>query len=366
MLTRGYIDPKKEIFEAVMKSNADERHSRLLGLMTSQYDFGAIAGAPVLFYLGAFVYTILDLNNNRSDEDAAISLAFRVEWMIIVHISIIAACVLAGNNPSTASVLVGLLPLEDPYRVRRVSTNEPLAGNPHTWLLAKFRLTHGEMGPLRSLEDVHENRYQSVTMWARGQNKQEWINESTTWNRIQESPANKSESKTDPLFVVFATFVLINLPPLAGAVLAWRTPPVGWGCRSLTFVCYAACQFLLVLLSVVKSSRPTWYAISVFYNSITLLSLFFSLVGTLLQVVGIYRNCFCYINADMWLKLELAFVNVASDTQEQRDSSSNWITFGGAATIFMSLCCYFGWWYQNDIRRRYKEIVKEVCSRPNG
>lgn len=32
----------------------------------------------------------------------------------------------------------------------------------------------------------------------------------------------------------------------------------------------------------------------------------------------------------------------------------------------MGLCCYFGWWYQNDIRKRYKEIVEKVCSRPNG
>ena len=115
-----------------MRSVGNERHSRLLGLMTSQYNFGAIAGAPVLFYLGAFIYTILDLNNDRSDEGATISLVFEVEWMITVHVSIIAACVLASNNTSTTSVLVGLPPLKTFHRMRRVSTKDALAGKPHT------------------------------------------------------------------------------------------------------------------------------------------------------------------------------------------------------------------------------------------
>jgi hypothetical protein len=374
-----YIDPKQEITDAIMRSVGDERRSRLLGLMTSQYNFGAIAGAPVLFYLGAFVYGILDLNNNPSDQDAAISLAFGIEWMIIVHVSIIAACILASNNPSTTSVLVGLLPLKDPHWVRRVSTYDALTGKPHTGPSAKLRLIHGEIGPLRLLEDIYKDRYQPVTMWRRGQNKREWIRDSITWKRLQASATNRSENNTGLslrnlratswrylLFVVFATFVLINLPPTAGAIVAWRSPPIGWGCRSLSFVCYAACQFVVVLLFLVKSSRPAWHTISIFYVLFTFLSLFFSLVGTLLQVIGVYRNCFCYVNADLWLKRESAFINVASDTQEERDSSSSWITFGGAATVFMSLCCYLGWWYQNDIRKRYKEIVEEVCSQPSG
>lgn len=373
-----YVDPKQEITDAIMSSVGDERRSRLLGLMTSQYNFGAIAGAPVLFYLGSFIYTILDLNSDPSDQDAAISLAFGVEWMIIVHVSIIAACVLASNNPSTTSVLVGLPPLKDPHWVQRVNTYDASTGIPHTGPSAKLRLIQGEIGCLRLLKNVYEDRYQPVTMWRRGQNKQEWIRDSIAWRRFQASATNRSNNNTGLslrnlqattwrylLFVVFATFVLINLPPIAGAIVAWRTPPIGWSCRSLTFVCYAACQFLLVLLFLVKSSRPAWYTISVFCV-LTFLSLFFSLVGTLLQVIGVYRNCFCYITADMWLKPEPAFVNVASDTQERRDSSSNWIIFGGAATIFMGFCCYFGWWYQNDIRKRYKKIVEDVCSRPSG
>lgn len=83
------------------------KQGQLRGLMTAQNSFGATIAAPVVFYLGAFIYTILDLLNKSSDQDAAIALAFGVEWMIIVHVAIISGCLLASNNPSAVSVLVG-------------------------------------------------------------------------------------------------------------------------------------------------------------------------------------------------------------------------------------------------------------------
>jgi hypothetical protein len=237
-----YIDSKQEITDAIMRSVGDERRSRLLGLMTSQYDFGAITGTPVLFYLGAFIYTILDLPSDPSDQDTAISLAFGVEWMIVVHVSIVAACVLASSNPSTTSVLVGLLPSKGIRWARRVNTYNALTGMPHTGPSVKLRLMRGEIDCLRFLKDVYEDRYQPVTMWRRGQKKQEWIRDSITWRRFQASATNKSDytglslrnlqatTWRYLLFVVFATFVLINLPPTAGVIVAWGTPPIGWGC----------------------------------------------------------------------------------------------------------------------------------------
>jgi hypothetical protein len=411
-------NPQVEITNALINSDRDERRSRLFGLMTSQYNFGAIAGAPVLFYLGAFLYTILDLSNKPSDQDAAISLAFGVEWMIIVHVSIIAACVLASNNPSTTSVLVGRSPPEAPRWLQKASTqqilNNQLPPNPfRRFRAAILRLQHGQLGPLRFLDDIYKDRYQPVTMWKRGQNKQEWVWASRAWERLQPNAVNPANAPNQVdngtgmsprdlrvttwrylLFVILATLVLINLPPTAGAVVAWRTPPIGWGCRSLSFVCYAGCQFLLVWLFLAKTYLSVWHkerwydtnwsdlswrkilwcAVSSFFNFVFVLfyiltsiaSLFVALGGTLMQVIGVYRNCFCYVNANKWYHLDSAFVNVASDTQEQRDSSANWITFGGAATGFMGLCCYIGWWYQNIIRKRYQKVVNELCREPDG
>lgn len=59
----------------------------------------------------------------------------------------------------------------------------------------------------------------------------------------------------------------------------------------------------------------------------------------------------------MWFNLDNAVVNVASDTAEQRLSSTNWIIMGGVATGFMAACCYIGWRYQKSIRDQYEEAI---------
>jgi len=43
----------------------------LLNMMTSQYSFGSIVGAPVLFYIGAFLYGVTELSGNKGDNDTA-------------------------------------------------------------------------------------------------------------------------------------------------------------------------------------------------------------------------------------------------------------------------------------------------------
>lgn len=55
---------------------------RLLNLLGSQASFGGAVGSPVLFYLAPFTYTNLDLLENPSNEDSAISLSFGIELMV--------------------------------------------------------------------------------------------------------------------------------------------------------------------------------------------------------------------------------------------------------------------------------------------
>lgn len=55
-----------EITNALINSGGDQGHARLLGLMMLQSSFGAIVGAPVLFSLGAFIFTILELKYKLS------------------------------------------------------------------------------------------------------------------------------------------------------------------------------------------------------------------------------------------------------------------------------------------------------------
>jgi hypothetical protein len=86
---------------------SEKSRSRLLNLLGAQSSLGSAVGSPVLFYLGSFVYAILDLRTDPSSQDAAISLGFGIEWIIIVHVAIVSGCLLASNNPSTSSGIVG-------------------------------------------------------------------------------------------------------------------------------------------------------------------------------------------------------------------------------------------------------------------
>ena len=170
-----------------------------------------------------------------------------------------------------------------------------------------------------------------------------------------------------------STFVLIVLPPTAGAWVAWATPPVGPGCRSLSFICYAGCQVVLTAFATIKASTNAsdkdhpvtrwifsgwrFWAVS----SLCLLgSLFAIIAGTMMQLMGTYRNCFCYVNAQHWYYLDTQTVSIASDTAGQRASSKNWISMGIVATGFMGVTCYLAWWYQRLLRHRFGDQVEAI------
>jgi hypothetical protein len=75
---------------------SEKSRSRLLNLLGAQSSLGSAVGSPVL-----------DLRTDPSSQDAAISLGFGIEWIIIVHVAIVSGCLLASNNPSTSSGIVG-------------------------------------------------------------------------------------------------------------------------------------------------------------------------------------------------------------------------------------------------------------------
>ena len=78
-------------------------------MLACQYSFGSTVGAPVVFFLGAFVFNIVTALENLGDESTSLALAFGMWYMIIPHISIVSGLLLAGNNPNT---LEGVLALE--------------------------------------------------------------------------------------------------------------------------------------------------------------------------------------------------------------------------------------------------------------
>lgn len=381
-------DPQRKIRSALSTSNdpfraGEEVKTRLLDMMSAQSSFGSTVGAPVIFYLGAFVYTILNLLNTPSSDDAAISIALGVNWMIIVHVAIVSGCLLASNNPSTSSAIVGLAPEDIGLGPHRAATIDSavLRKDPTKSRLGRFQIWCGfvrEDQKTRHIPLFHlafSTRFQPVWLWRRGHNKMEWIKRTEAWKNhgwFRERVRLRAWN----WFLLFAgTLILIVLPPVAGGVVAYETPPIGWACRSLTLISYGGLQVLLTMLSLVQAAtedsafwkdwprlgsfivRLGWSATSMALAG----SLFTSIGGTMMQIMGVYRNCLCYVTTQYWLNPnEGPGINIASDTQEQRDSSQNWITMGTTATAFMAIVCYMGYRYQLELRHHFVAVVEAL------
>ncbi len=364
--------------------------TRLLSMNSTQLSFGSAVGAPVLFYLGQFVYTILDLLSRRGDQDAAISLAFGVEWMVIVHVAIISGCLLASNNPSMATAIVGLAPDDPTPFLCRAPTLLPPNGISGS-RMRRFKLWLGlerEMHRIRHLptfSPAYETRFQPVWLWDRGSNKVRWIHCSEEFQTDQSVKDCFKFTLLDWVFyIILPTSVLIILPPVAGGVVAYKTPPVGFSCRSLSFVSYGFVQAFLMIIALMRygfEGREIWEGHPslrkfcrnmAFWFSVllTCMSAFTSIGGTLMQVMGVYRNCFCYVLSNYWWDIlwynqdRSPGIFVSTDTLKQRNSSQNWVIMGSVATSFMALACYVGYWYQRLLRKRFIEEVESLFQEP--
>ncbi|KAK0752738.1 hypothetical protein B0T18DRAFT_450924 [Schizothecium vesticola] len=274
--------------------------SRLTRLVTSQLPFGAIVGAPVVFYLGAFIYTVLDLLDNPSDQDRAISIAY------------------------------------------------------------------GRVFP-----PVYAGAFGTVSMWRRGVNKRAWLERTRAWREVDGFRLQVAMGAWDWALVGVFTFVLISLPAAAGAFVSWRTPPVGFSCRSLSFVLYMGWEIVLTPVyfvwleareerGVVAWCWEVWLFLA--FLVVFTMAVFTSIVLTLMQIIGVYRNCFCYVTTDYWFRLNEATVDVATDTLGQRNSSGGWIAVGNTATVFMAVCALLAWWFQRYIRGLYDLAIKRTVA----
>lgn len=54
-------------------------------MLACQYSFGATVGAPVVFFLGAFGFTIVSILSNLGDQSTSLALAFGMWYMILPH-----------------------------------------------------------------------------------------------------------------------------------------------------------------------------------------------------------------------------------------------------------------------------------------
>ena len=169
-------NPQVELYEALRvdrpdgggfnQAHAEEIEVQLRAMLACQYLFGAAVGAPILLYIGQFVYSIISLHAAEGDKGTARALAFGIWWMNIVYVAAISGCLLASNNPSTAAAIFrrrrALVPMQE--RMERAGTRPQMEDRVQAWIEACTRL------PL-----AYRARFEPVWMWTRGKCKAAWL-----------------------------------------------------------------------------------------------------------------------------------------------------------------------------------------------
>lgn len=338
-----------ELFHAMIDPDQQRQsRMRLKAVMESQYSFGTLVGAPVLFYLGAFSYSIIDIASRLGDNDTSHALSFGMWWMSIVHTAIISGCLLASNNPNT---LWGMT-LQEHWID---SDWEKLPRHPmREWIpewIPKYRR-------------IYEDTPVPVSLWKRGRNKRIWA------RNVLNGPDNRLVSLSDMFSIVgVPAFSLVFIPSGLAFVTSYLTPQIGLGCRSLTVLVYTLAQLLLIIRSLwyniitegyVTEGPITKFAFSTLWVVAITAAIFSGIGGTMMQLIGVYRSCFCFVAAQYWNDLsnvDTAIVQLATDTQIAREYARWWAWLGYGAVGFMALTTYIGWWYHRHLRIAFRNAV---------
>ncbi len=168
------------------------------------------------------------------------------------------------------------------------------------------------------------------------------------------------------------TFLLFVGPCVFGFLQAFWTPQIGLSCRAMIFVVYAGAQMLLLLMRVREFSWGRLVAWRDSHLLRTLLetlraigfaaAIFSAIGGTLMQMIGLYRNCLCSIPIPTWVhgKRDATLLLSTNNKIDIEQAELHWQNMGIAAAVFLGVTCYVGWWYQRRLRYRFKEMVERV------
>ncbi|KAI1397383.1 hypothetical protein F4819DRAFT_499524 [Hypoxylon fuscum] len=367
--------------------------TKLKSLLNSQASFGSTVGAPVLFFIGGFVYTVLDSDNDLGDNDTAHSLAFGLWWMVIPYLAIISCAMLASNSPSTLDGLV--------YDGDATAPDDEYS--PGSWArrIKKAKLYPGIGFILRQIEGYNpietafEGRFRTVKLWKRGLNKREWVQEAISEYAMlapQQSgsmiPSNELRRSLtlnwrDRLYVLVGALFAVLAPCLLAFLTSYNTPQAGLSCRSLTYLVYAISQVCEISLWICTArikikygahwaeARPIpkipervilhfcWWGQVV----IGLFAIFAAVIGTTMQLLGVYRSCACKVPVRYWPRLNDpdAYIVLSDDTAEDIRAAQRWWTVtGSTAVIVIGIVCALAWWHQRRLRKVFRDEADKL------
>ena len=227
---------------------------------------------------------------------------------------------------------------------------------------------------------TYKARYEPVWMWTRGKNKAAWLRGTEVWKQ-EWFRAWMEMSRWNWVLLAVVSYLLVFIPCAFAFWIEYATPTIGLGCRALTILVYACAQLVFVILSAwshfkavhqeeywqrhtwLNRLRRKWVGILVaivFLLPAWIAAMFTTFAGTLMQITGIYQNCLCAAGFP-----PRPTIGLASDTQEDRDSSRYWSSAGYVALGFLFCVTYFGWWCQRYLRDVFMERVNDLTEDTN-
>ncbi|RWA05993.1 hypothetical protein EKO27_g9108 [Xylaria grammica] len=300
---------------------------KLKSLLSSQASFGSTVGASILFFVGGFIYTVIDSESSLGDNDTAHALAFGMS-----------CAMLAANSPSTLDGIVF-----DGADTARPDKYETGFLKSHMQKAKKYKPLATIIERLEGYNPVElafEGRFRTVKLWKRGLNKRQWVQEAAndyeatmTLHRLckgigaKKLRAQITLNAQDCSYVLVSSLFLVLAPTSLAFFLSYHTPRSG---------------------------------LSVFVGFFAILA---AVGGTMLQLLGVYRTCLCQVPATHWPYLNGpdAYFPLSSNSQAAIEAAEAWWTVtGGLSVGLLSFVTALAWWHQRRLRQIFKEEADKL------
>ena len=343
-------NPNLQRFADIVKAEIERPYSAYIFLKQSCVQlvpFGIQVGVPLVFYVAASIYSLIDAQARLGDNDTAHSIAFGLWYYTIVLVAIMSSMVLSAG-----------------------------AGRIIEAVMARHNLTDKD----------HKLKWLCERRWVLYQ-----------WSRETIHNGNAAMVRLDPQYsdifdqhfglrsAVLAVLILF-MPWAFAFTVSYTTPEIGVSCRSATVLAYAISQVLLIVLWFFHSSpgvrnariaakgrnKAKYYAlwaITGMYYLVGVVALCITIAGTIMQLVGVYRNCVC--KAGLWdgfpttplSARTTAVVKLSTDTQADRDQAYHWMVLGGSGVGWLVILCALAGWHRVRMRQRCLELIDELYDR---
>ncbi|PVH75480.1 hypothetical protein DL98DRAFT_658059 [Cadophora sp. DSE1049] len=313
-----------KVIVEVCDAKVVDAQSKLHQLLDHQASYGIQIGAPVVFYLGAYGYALFDASSKLGDNDTAHAIAFGLWYGIVVLTATACCCVLGMTRSATLEAIFG--------QVQASKNASRLA--------------------------LSKSPYQTVALWNRGGCVRSWTNRQVVGPMAPSTPSIEAILNSRTIRLVACALAILGITTVCALAtsISYFTPVIGFGCRATTVLCYACCQILLIICWFCyhfhTGEKSPWIKWPVYFlGSICIgFAVFSAIGGTIMQLLGVYRNCICKAGLGHWLNSRGGIVSLATDTAEHRDYAHLWIKNWecGHRLYWGCVCGWLGILYEDE------------------